>query len=76
MRTVGNRKERTITLLARADLLIEGARFNDEIHRMPGGQIACIPKGVYRFKTHEEANQQQEKCAIAAMVQLARERAR
>ena len=75
MRIAGIRKERAISLSARTDLLIEGARFNDEIHRMPGGKTTCIPKGVYRFKTHEQANQQQEKCIVAGIVQLARERA-
>ena len=76
MHIVGTRKERPISLTARADLLIEGACFNDEIHRMPGGEITCIPKGVYRFKTHEEANRQQEKDIIAGMTELARERAK
>lgn len=74
MRIVGHRKERAISLSAHADLLIEGARFNDEIHRIPGGEITCIPKGVYRFKTHEEANLQQQKQIIAGMIQLVRER--
>ncbi len=76
MRIVGLRIERPISLSARVDLLKEGARFNDEIHRMPGGNITCCPKGVYRFKTHAEANRQQEECVIAGMVQLARERAK
>ena len=76
MRIVGNRKERAISFSARPDLLIEGARFNDEIHCMPGGTITCIPKGVYRFTTHEQANQQQEDFIVAGIVQLARERAR
>jgi hypothetical protein len=74
MRIVGTRKEFSISFSARADLLIDGARFNDEIHRLPGGQITCIPKGAYRFKTHAEANRQQEECIIAGMIQLARER--
>lgn len=63
MRIVGNRKQRAISISARTDLLIEGAHFNDEIHRKPGGKTTCIPKGVYRFKTHEQANQQQEEWA-------------
>jgi hypothetical protein len=31
---------------------------------------------VYRFQTHAEANRHQEECTIAAIVQIARERAR
>lgn len=74
MRIVGNRKERPISFSASAELLLEGARFNDEIHRMPGGSITGFPKGVYLFKTHAEANRQQEECIIAGMVELARSR--
>jgi hypothetical protein len=74
MRIVGKRKERAISLAASGELLLEGARFNDEIHRIPGGDITGMPKGVYRFKTHAEANQQQEAAIIAGMVELARRR--
>ena len=35
MRTIGHRKEHPITFSASAALLAEGARFNDEIHRLP-----------------------------------------
>lgn len=76
MRIVGNRKERVISLAANADLLIEGAHFNDEIHRMPGSDIAGMRKGVYRFMTHAEANRHQNECIIAGMVELARKRQR
>lgn len=74
MRIVGRRQEHPISVSASADLLLEGARFNDEIHKLPGGQVTCIPKGVYRFKTHEEANRQLEACIVETMVRLARER--
>lgn len=74
MRIVGKRKERTISLAACGELLLEGARFNDEIHRMPGGDVAGIPKGVYRFRTHAEANRQQDAFIVAGMVELARRR--
>ncbi len=51
--------ERPISFTSSAELLAEGARFNDAIHRLPTGQTTRIRKGVYRFKTHEEANRQQ-----------------
>ena len=35
MRTIGNRKQRQITFHASGEALVEGARFNDEIHRTP-----------------------------------------
>lgn len=56
MKTVGKRSEPTITFHASADNLREGARFNEETQRIAGKNFALIPKGVYHFKTHEEAN--------------------
>jgi hypothetical protein len=75
MRTIGQRKERTVTFSASAEQLAEGARFNDEIHRLPTGNNTFMPKGVYHFKTHEEANRQQIDNLIRGMAQIARERA-
>lgn len=74
MRIIGYRKERLVSLHASGDLLLEGARFNDEIHRLLTGQITGIPKGIYRFKTHEEANRQQEECLARAMAEITQQR--
>lgn len=74
MRTVGHRKERPITFSASAELLMEGARFNEEIHRLPTGATTFIPKGVFRFKTHEAANQHQQQCLAEGMALIASER--
>ena len=71
MRTIGHRKERPITFSASAALLAEGARFNDEIHRLPTGNITFIPKGIFRFKNHEDANRQQLDNLIEGMAQIA-----
>ena len=71
MRTIGHRKERPISFAASAALLAEGARFNDEIHCLPTGNTTCIPKGVFRFKTHERANRHQQDCLVESMVQTA-----
>lgn len=75
MRTVGQRRARPIGLLASGSLLAEGARFNDEIHCLPTGNTTFIPKGVYRFKTHEAANQHQLDCLAEGMAKVALERA-
>lgn len=75
MRTIGHRKEHPITFSASVALLIEGARFNDEIHRLPTGNQTFIPKGVYRFKSFEEANRQDLDCLVEGMAQIAMERA-
>lgn len=76
MRRIGSRKERPITFSASGALLLEGARFNDEIHRLPTGQTTCIPKGVFFFKTHAEANQNHEDCLAEFMAKIALERKR
>lgn len=70
LRVIGRRKTRPITFHASGALLAEGARFNDEIHKLPGGNVTCIPKGVYRFKTHEEANAHGLKCVADAIAQI------
>ena len=75
MRTIGYRKERPVSISASGELLAEGARFNDEIHRLPTGATTFIPKGVYRFMTHDEANQHQLDCLVKGMALVARQRA-
>jgi len=74
MRTIGRRTEPPITFSASARLLAEGARFNDEIHRLPTGNRTFIPKGVYRFKSFAEANRHDLDCIVAGMAQTALER--
>lgn len=71
MRTVGHRKVQSITFSASAELLVEGARFNDEIHRLPSGNLTFMPKGVFRFKTHEEANRFDFECLTEGMARIA-----
>ena len=56
MRSVGHRKTRPLAFSGHVALLVEGARFNDEIHRLPTGDRTFIRKGIYRFKTHDDAN--------------------
>ena len=74
MRIVGHRKEHPITFSASAALLAEGARFNDGIHRLPTGNTTFIPKGVFRFKSHEDANRHQQDCLVEGMARIALER--
>ncbi|MFA7242213.1 MAG: hypothetical protein WC091_19045 [Sulfuricellaceae bacterium] len=71
MRTLGHRKETPIVFSASAALLAEGVRFNDEIHRLPTGGATHIPKGVYRFKSHEEASRHGQDCLAESMAQIA-----
>lgn len=71
MRTVGNRKNRPITFSASAALLAEGGRFNDEIHRLPTGNLTFIAKGLYRFKRCEDANRQDAERVAQVMAEAA-----
>ena len=74
MKTVGHRKLRTITFHASGEALLEGARFNEEMQKLPTGGVSPIPKGVYFFKTHEEAYQHQLDCLAKGMAKVAWER--
>ena len=75
MRTIGRRSDRPVTFSASGALLAEGARFNDEIHRMPTGNRTFVAKGVYRFKSIAEANRLDADNVARGMAQLALERA-
>ncbi|MBW7923494.1 MAG: hypothetical protein H3C59_01985 [Burkholderiaceae bacterium] len=76
VRIVGRRKEREITFHASGEALVEGARFTADLRRLPGAGSTFIPKGVYRFRTHEEADRQRRECLAAGMAVLALERSR
>ncbi len=74
MKTVGRRQISPTLTPPSGQALAAGARFNDEIHRLPSGNSSFIPKGVYRFMTHAEANRHQDECLALGMARLARER--
>jgi len=55
--TVGKRKPKAITFHATAENFIEGCLFNDALHAFPTGNRLYMPKGVYHFRTHREADE-------------------
>ncbi len=67
MRVIGSRKMPPISAHASGELLKRGALFNDEIHKLPTGNSTFIPRGTYRYATHEEANRHWEECMIAGI---------
>lgn len=72
MKIVGNQNERKLQYIASGDALIEAAAFNERMQdAMPFGRVGYIPKGVYRFKSHEEANRQQDDALAAHMARIA-----
>jgi hypothetical protein len=72
MITVGHRRERPIARQSDGTYLAEGARFSETIARL--AKSTFIPKGVYRFRSHMDANKQQDDCLARGMGRLAAER--
>jgi hypothetical protein len=72
MRTIGNRREPKINARASGEALTAGALFSESIAYL--ARSTFIPKGVYRFKTHEEANKHQSDCLARGMALLAAKR--
>jgi hypothetical protein len=72
MITVGHRRERPMAGQGDGILLAEGARFSETIALL--AKSTFIPKGVYRFRSHMEANTQQADCLAKGMGRLAAER--
>lgn len=75
MKVIGRRAEAPLSYSASGELLAQGARFNDDLRGFPTGDGGCIPKGLYRFRTHEDANAQAQKCLADFMARLAARRA-
>ena len=69
MKHIGQRREPTLSPSASGKLLAEGALFNESIARIAPSTF--MPKGVYRFKSHEEANRHAQDCLAQGMARLA-----
>jgi hypothetical protein len=69
IRQVGSKRERKLTVNASGALLAEGARFSEAISRL--SQTTFVPKGIYRFRSHEAANRHAEDCLVRGMGRLA-----
>jgi hypothetical protein len=72
MKVAGKRKERTITFHAEGALLREGALFNTEMQKMQS--TFRFPKGVFHYKSHEEANRHMMDCVVNSMVAIQKNR--
>ena len=65
MRQVGSRREPIVVEQASGALLADGARFNEAVSRLT--QTTFVPKGVYRYKSHDEANCHEVDCLVRGM---------
>ena len=66
MKVAGKRKERNIVFHADGALLREGALFNTEIQKLQS--TFRFPRGVFRYKSHEEADRHMMDCVVNSMV--------
>ena len=72
MKIVGHRSMPELALHPSAERLRAAAAINDALPALlPGGRIAA-PKGLYRFRTMDEANRQQEVWLAEAMAEIER----
>jgi hypothetical protein len=72
MRLIGLRREPTASLDASGPQLAAAARFSETLSALAPG--AFIPKGIYRYASHERANQHEQECLVRAMALLAQQR--
>ena len=73
MRQVGHRREPEALPETDGAALAGAVEFSANLTRLAGGRV-MFPKGVFRYKTHGEANAHQEACLAVGMAQLAMER--
>lgn len=69
MKIVGYRQEQPVHVHANGEELAEGARFSEAIGRL--SRLCCIPQGVTRLKTHDEANRHWDLWLAKGMAALA-----
>lgn len=74
MKVIGTRREPELSHDVSGEALAAGARFSESIAAL--AKSTFIPKGVYRFKSHEAMNKHQEDCLARGMGLLAVERNR
>ena len=72
MKTVGKRRERPLAIVATGALLAEGSRLSESVAAL--AQSTFVPKGVYRYKSHEDANRHHLDCLAHGMGRLAAQR--
>ena len=73
MRQIGNRRQAECLFpSAHAGLLVQGAVFSESVAHLT--RSTFVPKGVYRFRTQQEANEHAQTCLSRGMAELAARR--
>ena len=70
MKTVGRRIVREPALRPSGELLRAAATINDTLKALLPGGRTCMPKGIYRFRTLDEANLQQAEWLAQTMAEI------
>ena len=70
MKHAGSRREAPLTARASGAQLALGARLSETLSHLAPSMF--FPKGVYRYRTHEEANQHAQDCLVRGMARLAK----
>ena len=73
MRQVGTKKESKAQVLASGLAIAASAEFGMTISQLAGGSL-FVPKGLYRFKSHEEAALKDSNWLAQGMAKIAQER--
>lgn len=77
MRVVGKRRQYDISLDASAERLVAGARWNDAMNAAFGQpNVGVFPKGVYCYRSHDEADAARLDATVARMARIASMRRR
>lgn len=66
MKVAGKRKEKNIVIHADGALLRAGALFNTGMQKLQS--TFRFPRGVFRYKSHEEADRHMMECVVNSMV--------
>lgn len=69
MRRVGQRLEPELAAAASGTLLAQGARFSEDMAGL--ARLGFMPKGVYRYRSHLQANEHELACLAQRMGQRA-----
>lgn len=73
MKQVGKRLEQPMTEVPSGSALASNMAFSSDIVELAGGRV-FFPKGVFRYRTQDEANAHQAACVAVGMAQLSKDR--
>jgi hypothetical protein len=73
MKQLGHRKDGLVKSETNGASLAAAIAFSSDLSQLAGGSV-MFPKGIFRYKSHNEANFHKERCLAQGMAALAAER--